>query len=192
MRTALVIVLSPGFELSLGVPDGQKPVGAQALLAEAAVERLDGGVIRGLFWPGEVKAHPVGIGPGVQGAGDKLGPIVTANLLLQAAFLDNPLQCRDHILALDALFSLEGQALGVKMSRTLSTRSLRGVAPVKLFLIAVTKALKSLFIYWVLVKDLISLARLFTKGFLCDGMLAQQARIDPVLQMWQASAELFF
>ena len=57
MGAFLVVVLTPIFQLFLGVCKAQEPVGVQTFRSEAAVERFDEGIVGRLSGPREVECH---------------------------------------------------------------------------------------------------------------------------------------
>jgi hypothetical protein len=75
VRTPLVIVPSPGLDLGSGVPDGQKPMPVQALVAKAAVERFHEGIVGRLPRSTEVQRHAVLVRSTVERIRDELRPI---------------------------------------------------------------------------------------------------------------------
>lgn len=76
MRTALIIIPSPGLDLGPRVGQRQEPVRVQALVAQAAVERLHERVVGGLARPREIERGPVLIGPAVQRLRDELRAVL--------------------------------------------------------------------------------------------------------------------
>jgi hypothetical protein len=56
----------------------------QAFCPEVAVERLDEGIVRRLPRPAEFESDAMAIRPGVQRAGDELGPVIHRDRLRQA------------------------------------------------------------------------------------------------------------
>jgi len=76
VRPILVIISEPNLHLFGRIRKCQEPVRVQALAAEAAVERLDEGVIGGLARPREVQGDALGIRPQVEVAADELGALI--------------------------------------------------------------------------------------------------------------------
>ncbi len=60
LRPFLVVLRPPRLEPLPGISQGQEPGGIEALRPQAAVERLDVGVVRGLPWTREVDLYPFG------------------------------------------------------------------------------------------------------------------------------------
>jgi len=107
-----VVLLPPSLDFVLGVSQRQEPVGVQAPVPEAAIKRLDEGVVRRFAGPGEVRCHLAIIRPPVQRLGDELPAIVHFDKLRHpAVLLLQPLHHGHHLLPLDALIDLNGQAL---------------------------------------------------------------------------------
>jgi hypothetical protein len=79
VRPILVVVSEPSLHPFGRIRKRQEPVGVQALTAEAAVERLDEGVVRRLAWPREVERDALGIGPQIEIAADELGALIDPN-----------------------------------------------------------------------------------------------------------------
>ncbi len=63
MRTCVVVVLAPSFDLSSGALDVEETVLVQTCQTEAAVKGLAAGVIRWLSGSREVEDDAVGVGP---------------------------------------------------------------------------------------------------------------------------------
>lgn len=76
MRTALVVVPPPRLDLVPRVGQRQEPVRVQALVAQAAVERLDQGIVDRLARSGEVDLDPIQVGPLIKHATGKLRSVV--------------------------------------------------------------------------------------------------------------------
>jgi hypothetical protein len=66
MWPGLIVISPPVFDPLPGISHGEEPRGVQAFRPQAAVERLNVGIVRGRSGPGEVNLHPVQIGPLVQ------------------------------------------------------------------------------------------------------------------------------
>ena len=81
MRSALIIVPSPGLDLGTGIGQRQEPVGVQALVAQATIERFHEGIVGWLAWPAEVERDAVFVRPAVEGFRDKLRPIIDPDRL---------------------------------------------------------------------------------------------------------------
>lgn len=54
MRSALIVIDAPGFDLGFRVVDRGELMGIQALVPQASVERLDEGICRGFPGPNEI------------------------------------------------------------------------------------------------------------------------------------------
>ena len=111
MRSFAIVVSAPGFHLFLGICRGKEPVFVQALLPEAAVERLDEGVVRGLARPAEVQFYTVQVSPLVQSLRSELRVIVYPDGPGQPVLLHQPLQHLHDLLSADAGRNLYGQTL---------------------------------------------------------------------------------
>ena len=81
VRSNLVVVSAPSFQLFAGVGKAHEPVGVQAFRPQLAVERLDEAVVGRLAGPGEVQGDVVGIGPEIEVAGDELAAVVDPDRL---------------------------------------------------------------------------------------------------------------
>ena len=66
VRTVIVVVLPPFFNLQPGIGKRQEPVLVQTLLSHPAIERLDEGVIRRFAGSREVQLYPVRVRPLIQ------------------------------------------------------------------------------------------------------------------------------
>ena len=77
----LIVVPPKRVDLLLRILKGSEPVDVQTLFAEAAVERLDRRVVRGLATATEVQYDAVGVRPQIHGAADKLCPVVAVDAL---------------------------------------------------------------------------------------------------------------
>lgn len=62
----LIVVSTPILHLFAGIRKGQEPVLVQAFGSEAAVERLDEGVVGRFTRAREVQGHAFGVGPEVE------------------------------------------------------------------------------------------------------------------------------
>ena len=85
-------------------------MGVQTLLAQAAIEALYPGVVGGLAGAAEVQLDLALIGPTVHDLGDELAAVVRLDCLGQAALGADPIQTVDHVLSLQALSDVDGQA----------------------------------------------------------------------------------
>ena len=74
VRTTLVIVFAPSFDLALGVVKGKEPVSIQTLVAEPSVERFNQGIGGWFSRTVEVERDLMQVGPLVECARNKLGP----------------------------------------------------------------------------------------------------------------------
>src|SRR5437016_2715490 len=61
-----VVVIAPGLDRQLRLGHRDKPVRVEALVAQATVEALDDGVLRGLPGPDEGQDDPTPVGPRVE------------------------------------------------------------------------------------------------------------------------------
>ena len=76
MGSIFVVVAPPFLGAFTGIGQRQEPRGVQAFRSQAAVERLDVGVVGRLSRSGEVDLDPVQVGPLVEHAPGELRPIV--------------------------------------------------------------------------------------------------------------------
>ena len=76
MRTALVVILPPGFDNLDCIVDRLEPVHVQAFISEGSVKRLDIGVVSRFSGPREVYADSMVTGLGVDHINGKFGAIV--------------------------------------------------------------------------------------------------------------------
>jgi hypothetical protein len=76
MRTVLVVILPPGFDLSSCVTQTGKPVRIQAFIAQSTVEALYVGVLYRLAGLDELQPHPALFAPGCQHPTAKLRAVV--------------------------------------------------------------------------------------------------------------------
>lgn len=95
----LVVVSEPSLHLFGRVCKRQEPVRVQALAAEAAVERLDEGVVGGLAGSGEVQLHPLRISPQIKVTGDEFRTLVDPDGSRIAHLGTDPFEGCNHVLA---------------------------------------------------------------------------------------------
>ena len=76
MRTVLIVVDPPRFDLLLGLLDRMKPVQVQTFFPELSVEALDVRILHRLARTDKVQFHPVAMSPFVQGTTAELRSIV--------------------------------------------------------------------------------------------------------------------
>lgn len=76
MRPDGVVIVAPERQLPAGVVQGIEDLLVQKLVAQAAVERLDEGVLLWLAWIDVVPRDGVLIGPPQDGSTGELGPVV--------------------------------------------------------------------------------------------------------------------
>ena len=57
VRTAVIVVDAPRFDLRLRIRDRRELVDVEALVSEPAIERLDEGIFHGFPRPDEVELH---------------------------------------------------------------------------------------------------------------------------------------
>lgn len=111
VRTALVVVSPLGLDLGSGVLQRQEPVRVQALVPQAAVERLHESVVGRLTRPAEVERDAVLIGPAVERLRDELRPIVHPDGSGRTADRRDPRHHLNHLLTLDALVDIDCQRI---------------------------------------------------------------------------------
>jgi hypothetical protein len=95
MRPDGVVVNAPRFDLQLRVGQDDKPVVVQALLATLAVEALDERVLDQFAGANETERHVRRIGPCLQPATGKLGPVIQDDRLRQAGSAEPLEHARD-------------------------------------------------------------------------------------------------
>src|SRR5436309_1955218 len=111
VRTALVVGPPPRLDLAPRVGQRQEPVRVQALVAQAAVERLDQCVVGRLARAREVQRDTVLVGPAVEGFRDELRPDVHPNRAWCSAQQCQAADDSHDLLAFDALVDLDRQSL---------------------------------------------------------------------------------
>jgi len=82
VRTTLVIVLAPSFDLALGVVKGKEPIGIQTLVAEPSVEGFNQGIVGWFSRTAEVKRDLMQVGPLVERTRHELGAIVRGEAVM--------------------------------------------------------------------------------------------------------------
>jgi hypothetical protein len=73
-----IVVYAPALDDLARVRQAEEPVFVQALVAEAAVEALDVGILVRLARVNEVQSDALRVRPGIEGSPDELRPIVPA------------------------------------------------------------------------------------------------------------------
>lgn len=81
MRTFLIIEAPPQLDLAPSVVQRQEPVFIQALLAKAAIEALDHGVIRRCPTAGEVEFHDMLVHPSVHDVAGEFTAVIDLDRL---------------------------------------------------------------------------------------------------------------
>lgn len=109
MRTALIVVATPGLDLPPGLAQCLERVQVQALVAQRAVEGLDEGVVGRLARPGEVNPRAVVVGLMVDEAAGELRAAVHKRTSRRSAFPHEAVQHLDHVLAPPSLSHFDGQ-----------------------------------------------------------------------------------
>ena len=111
MRPALILVPSPDLDLGAGIGQRQEPVGVQALVAQATIERFHERIVRWLAGLAEVERDAILLSPAIKRLRDKLRPIVDPDRAGRPARRRDPGRCLDDLLALDALVDVDRQRL---------------------------------------------------------------------------------
>lgn len=124
MRSESVIVLTPSFNLLLGVGQVEEQTRIQALVAEPAVEALDEAVLDRPPRANEVQLHAVLVSPDIHSAAAKLRTVIDRDRVRQAAALGEALQAQ-HGLQFRPVSDTSAQSSGhsrVNWSMIVSTR----------------------------------------------------------------------
>ncbi len=66
LRSHIVVIDAPLLNQYTGLRENVKPVGAQALITQAAIEALDESVLHGFAWLNEVQLDTAPIGPSIE------------------------------------------------------------------------------------------------------------------------------
>ena len=97
MRSHIVVVLAPKFDLCAGVVKIQEPMLVQAFKADTSVEAFDEGIVSGFARSAEVHDDTVRIGPQVEFARGKLAAVVHPDASRLAERGDSLIERRHHI-----------------------------------------------------------------------------------------------
>ena len=76
MGSIRIVVLPPRFDQCLGVVERQELMDVQTFVAQAAVERFDVAIVRGLARPREIELHAAVERPRLEGFGGELRPVI--------------------------------------------------------------------------------------------------------------------
>lgn len=76
VRPEMIVIDPPAFDLLPSVLERQEPVGIEALVPEAAVERLDERVVGRLAGTGVVHGHAVVVSPAIYRDRDELAAVI--------------------------------------------------------------------------------------------------------------------
>src|SRR6185503_971359 len=96
MRSLLVVIQPPVFDLSSCISQTRKPVRVQAFISQSAIEALRVSVLHRLARLDELQSHPSFFAPGREGSTAKLGPIVQNDRFRQSSLAGNPIQYTAH------------------------------------------------------------------------------------------------
>src|SRR5215469_17578927 len=96
MRTLLVVILSPGFDLSSCVTQTGKPIRVQTFIAQSPVEALYIGILHGLARLNELQPHLAFFAPGRQRPAAELWAVVQNDGLRQSSLAGDPIQHPTH------------------------------------------------------------------------------------------------
>ncbi len=110
MSPALVVEHVPRLDPAPCIIEGQEPMGVEALVPEAAVERLDEGIVGRLAGATEVQDHAVLVGPSIERVGDELRAVVDVDALGRASVGDDGIEHGHDLRALDPLVDLDRQS----------------------------------------------------------------------------------
>lgn len=110
MRTKVVVLSPPRFDLFSGIVKRQEPVRVQALVAERAVKRLDKRVVGRTAGTREVERDLMLVRPPVEGSAGEFSAVTRPYPFRDAMTGRELLQDRDDPLALDALVGVDRQA----------------------------------------------------------------------------------
>ena len=75
MRAALIVLVSPGFDLVPCLRDRIEPMDVEAFVSKGSVECLDEGIVGRLAGPAEVDPHSVMIGPEIDNVAGKFAAV---------------------------------------------------------------------------------------------------------------------
>lgn len=76
VRSALIVIDTPGFDLCFGVLDRQELMDVQALIPQPPVKRFNERVFHGFTWANEIELYTTTISPVFEGARHELGAVV--------------------------------------------------------------------------------------------------------------------
>src|SRR5690349_11599924 len=99
----LIVIPPKRIDLLLRIVDRREPMHVQTFLAESAIERFDGCIVRRLASTTKVKDHTIGVRPQVHRCADELGAVVAVDSLRQSAFEAQPLERGDDIATAESL-----------------------------------------------------------------------------------------
>ena len=111
MRTHFVVMAPPCFNDHLRLGAGSKPLEAQALVAEFAVEAFRDAILPGFAGLDQRRADALGVDPGQQGLGYELRAVVAAQEGRRTAHADQARQHVDHAWRADAAVDVDRQPL---------------------------------------------------------------------------------
>ena len=123
-----VVVSAPILHFFLRVRKAQEPVGIEAFLPEASVERFDEGIVCGFAGPGEVQRDAVSIGPNVKISRHELAALIDADRRRESHCIADSFQDLHDIGAAEGEPRCQRRREAGENVDDLSTRSLRPVA----------------------------------------------------------------
>ena len=97
MRSHIIVVLAPKFDLCAGVVKIQEPMLVQAFKSNTSVEAFDEGIVSGFARSAEVHDDTIHIGPQVEFARGKLAAVVYSDASRFAERGDGPIEHRDYV-----------------------------------------------------------------------------------------------
>lgn len=110
VRTKVVVLSAPRFDLLPSVLERQEPMGVETLVPERAVERLDERVVGRTTRAREVERDPLLVGPPVKSSTAELTAVIRPYTFGDAMTGRELLQDGDDPLTLDALVGVDRQA----------------------------------------------------------------------------------
>src|SRR5258705_915327 len=96
MRTLLVVIFAPVFDLLPRVSQARKPVGIQTFIAQPAVEAFHVRVLHRLSWLNELQPHSTFFAPRSQRSATKFRSIVEDDRFRKSTLLRHSIQHAAH------------------------------------------------------------------------------------------------
>ena len=117
MRSPLIVVSPPGLNLLPGIIQRQEPVDVQTLVPEAAIKRLDEGIVHRLARTAEVQRYLVLICPLIHLLRNKLRTVINGYRSGSPIYDLDPVQYADYVLSLDMLNCVPGVRVNAGVTR---------------------------------------------------------------------------